>query len=159
MNLDRTQHSQYFLNLFGSNKVDEAAEREKIYNEAKVNWPVSSKSTCEDVKNSAYSLGLAIDQEYQSKTLDASAGNQRIRNRYIDGWTKWQNEMKAMYESMECLEVKEEQEEKEFFDTQFDNLKRAKDLSTASGNTTKYLIFGMLGVVVVISTIIIFKKD
>lgn len=156
---DITAPSQRYLNLFGGG-VDETAERVKTYNEAKNRWPANTKiSTCDSLETIIQAIQLSIDAEIQSKANDDSAANARIRNRYIDGYTQWMNEVKVMYTDKKCEQQKADQESKQFFDTQYENLQRVQGLSKSAGNTTKYLIFGMLGLVVLVSGIIIFKKN
>lgn len=157
--MNRVEPHQNYLNLFGSN-VDEQAEREKAYQEARLTWPVNQKTvTCEKLSLVDRAVQLAIDGLIQRKANDSSAGNIRIMNRYIDGYTKWLNEVKVMYQGMQCEKKIADQESKEFFDTQYTNLEKVQQLSEDTGSGTKYLIFGMLGLVVIVSGIIIFKKN
>lgn len=156
--LNQVQPHQDYLNLFGSG-VDEQAEREKAYQEAKLTYPVDQKFvTCENISIIERAVQLAIDGFVSRKANDSSAGNIRVMNRYIDGYTKWLNEVKVMYQGMQCEKKIADQEAKEFFDTQYTNLEKVQQLSEDTGSGTKYLIFGMLGLVVLVSGVIIFKK-
>lgn len=167
MSYDKNITAQRHLNANGSvaflgigEGADETKEREKTYNYAKQNWPADVKyTTCADLKMLMAGVQLGVDAAYQSKTLDDSKDNQKVNNRTIDGYTRWLNELKVMNTQKQCVELQEAAEEKEFFDTQYDNLERVQGLSDEAGNKTKYLIFGMLGVVVLISGYIILKKD
>jgi hypothetical protein len=162
MNFDseRTVSSQKYLNLLGLFEgPDESEERQKIYNQAVAKWPINEKITsCEQLQAMIDDIQNAINSAMQSKVNDDRNANQRVQNRYIDAYTWRQNDVKAMYGKKQCAQMLEDQEQKEFFDNQYENLERVKGLSDKAGNTTKYLVFGMLGVVVVISSIIIFKK-
>jgi hypothetical protein len=162
MNFDSEKviSSQKYLNLLGLFEgPDESEERQKIYNQSVVKWPINEKITsCEQLQAMIDDIQNAINSALQSKVNDDRNANQRVQNRYIDAYTWRQNDVKAMYGKKQCAQTLEDQEQKEFFDNQYQNLERVKGLSDKAGNTTKYLVFGMLGVVVVISSIIIFKK-
>lgn len=154
---ERAVASQKHLNLFDG--PDENAERQRIYNEAKNKWPIDEElSSCDHLIATSKAIKAAIDAAYQTKSIDDGKGNQRVQNRIIDAYTWRKNDVDGMYNSKNCDEVIKDQESKEFFDTQYQNLEKVKGLTEETGNTTKYLIFGMLGLVVVVSGIIIFKK-
>lgn len=152
MNFDRTVPSQKFLNF------DEGAERQRIYNDVKAKYPLTGKLTCDNILAMSKSIQNDIDAFYEKKTLDDSSGNQRVQNRHIDMYTSYKTEIDKVFLYNNCEEKMSDAESKEFFDTQYDNLERVKGLSEDAGDTTKYLIFGMLGVVVIVAGIIIFKN-
>lgn len=157
----RVDSSQRYLNVLGLFEgPDESAERERIYKEAVNKYPADPKiSTCEYLQSTITSIQDVINSAMQTKVNDDRNAVQRVQNRYIDAYTWRQNDIKAMFSLKQCAQIMEDAEQKEFFDTQYENLERVKGLSDKAGNTTKYLVFGMLGVVVVISSIIIFKKN
>lgn len=152
--------SQNYLNILGLFEgPDETKERERQYMEAKNRFPVDAKiSDCYHLQATMKSVKDVVDAAYQSRTLDDSKGNVRVKNRTIDAYTKYLNEVTALYNSKQCEKAQADLESQQFFDTQYENLERVKGLGDAATNTTKYIVFGMLGVVVVVSGIIIFKK-
>lgn len=153
----KKEAAQNYLNLFDG--PDEGLEREKRYLEAKNQFPVDAKiSDCYHLQAVMKNVKAVIDAAYQSKTLKDTKGNQRVQNRTIDGYTRYMNEVAALYNNKQCEKMQSDLESKEFFDTQYENLERVKGLGDAASNTTKYIVFGMIGAVVLVAGIIIFKK-
>lgn len=160
---ERHSASQLHLNMNGHLNLfsgpDENAERQRTYNEAKQKWPVDQKGTsCETLQAIIDNIQLSINSAMQTKAIANKAGTTRVQNRIIDGYTWWQNDVKSIYNLKQCEKIQAEQEQKEFFDTQYENLEKVQGLSQAAGSTTKYVVLGMLGLTVVVAGIILFKK-
>lgn len=145
------------LNLFG--KVDENAEREKRYQEALAKYPASSKMGCDQLESMIVNIKNEISLKEEEKVNNmASGGSGRVQDRELYGWNKRRTELEAMYSNLKCAEIKEEAASQKFNETQISQLAKVKELSDTSGNATKYIIWGLLGVVVVVATVIIIRK-
>jgi hypothetical protein len=140
--------------------VDEDAERQRFYNEAKNKFPIDAKiSTCESLLATAKNVQLVIDGALQTKASSDTKANQRVQNRIIDGYTWWLNDVKAMYNTKQCDDVIMKEDQEEYLDSQYSQLERVKGLSAKTSNTTKYLIIGMLVVVVGVAGVILYKEN
>lgn len=138
--------------------ADEQKAREQTYAVEKTKYPITEKMSCADIEAIVTNIQNDIDGALQSKTLNDSKDNQKLQARYIDGWTRYQNEVKAKYNTMQCEKQKEDAANQEFFAQQYTNLEKAKTIGATASNVTKWLIIGMLGAAVIISGVIIFKK-
>ncbi len=155
-NIDKVKLS--FLGIGDS--PDETEERKRIYEQAKNQWPVDPKiSSCAYIQSTVKNVQNAIDAALRAKTQDDSKGNQRVQNRYIDAYTWYRNDVQTMYNNMQCEKLQDQEESQQFFETQYDQLEKVKGLSEKTGNTTKYIIFGMLVLVVGVAGYILLKKD
>lgn len=139
--------------------TDEQAARESTYQEAVQKYPLDIyKYTCNDLDIVRKNLQLEIDAYIAKKAQDGSSGNERIQNRYIDGYQRRLNEIESMYNTNNCAEIKKQQEREQFLREQQQQLEQVQKLATTTSKTSKYIIWGMLGLIVVVSGVIIIKK-
>lgn len=141
------------LNLFGA--VDEAAERVKTYQEAVRKYPLG-KGDCATVQDIIFKLKTDIAKWIQEKATIGGKGG--VQNRYIDGYSKRLTEMENRLNDLGCVAADKKAQTEADYQMQLDLLGQAKGLTDKAGNTTKYIIWGMLGLVVVVAGVIIIKK-
>lgn len=155
--VSQTVRPQQYLNLFG--KVDENAEREKRYQTALLEYPASTKTGCDQLEALVSNINLKLNEitERRASTV-AAGGSGRIEDRELYGYGKRKTELESMYNNLQCAQIKNEAEQKKFYETQVEQLEKVTELGKDTGNATKYIVWGMLGIVVVIATIIIIKK-
>lgn len=149
--------SQYY-NLWGIwESPDEGALRQEEYENAVKKYAIPK--TCANLDSTIKSLDNEIksaEQERANQT--AIGGSGRPQNRKIDGYTKRRDELVAMANEWLCEENKAKLENQEFLDSTLQQLEAAKSLTEKGDKTTTYIIWGMLGLVVVVSGLLIFKK-
>lgn len=139
--------------------VDENAAREATYKEASERHSLPAKGAdCYGLESLMKNVSADIRAYEEKKTRDSSAGNQRIQNRYIDGYTRYLNELQYLYNNMQCERAEAELEEQKFFEQQQQQLESVKQLTQQTSNTSKYIIWGMLGLIVIVAGIIVIKK-
>jgi hypothetical protein len=141
------------LNLFG--KADEDAERVKTYQEAIRKYPLG-KGDCATVKSIIEGLNQDISKWVQQKATDGGKGT--VQNRYIDGYSKRLSEMQKRLSDLGCAAAEKAAQTEADYQMQLNLLDQAKGLTDKAGSATKYIIWGMLGIVVIVSGIIIIKK-
>lgn len=141
------------LNLFG--QVDEAAERAKTYQEAVRKYPLG-KGDCTTVQNILTSLTSDIDNLIKKKATEGGAG--RIENRQIDGYSKRRTEMEKKLADLGCAATQKAAQTQADYDMQLNLLEQTKGLTAKAGSTTKYIIWGMLGLIVVVAGLVIIRK-
>jgi hypothetical protein len=145
------------LNLFG--RVDEGKEREKRYQEVLARYPADTKTNCDQLEGMLKTIRSEIaGKEEQRVRSMASGGSGRPENRELYGLNKRRVELEGLYNNMRCAEIKEEVAAKAFNETQITNLERVSQISKDTGKATKYIVWGMLGVVVLVTTIVIIRK-
>jgi len=147
------------LNLFGiSFKKDYSeVDRLKYYQEAKRKYPFDvAKADCESLGILIDNVGLDIRQMEERRASGDSGGD--YAERYIDGFTRYKVELEQKKNALQCEARLAEEKEQKFYDTQIEQLQKVKSLSSTAGKTSTIVIFGMIGLVVLVSGIVIYKK-
>lgn len=141
------------FNIFG--QVDEDKERQAAYNQAVIKWPVG-KGDCATLENSIANITSEIDRLMQSKVTNGGAG--RVQSRTIDGYSRRQSELQTYYQNAACVKSAKAAETQQFYDEQINQLNAVKGITTKTSSATKYIVIGMLSLVVVVAGVLIIKK-
>lgn len=141
------------FNIFGQS--DEEMERTKAYNAAVLKWPLG-KGDCKTLEDSIASITNEIDRLMQVKVTDGGKGT--VQSRIIDGYDRRRSELKAYYQKANCVKMAAEEETQSFYDQQLKQLDAVKGLTKATSGATKYIVIGMLGLIVVVAGVVIVKK-
>lgn len=149
------QAGEVHLNLFGSG-INEEAERVKKYEEAKAKFPYDPKTgSCDQLQTLIENVALDIRQ---MEERIARGDTNRVGKRYVDGFNRWKTELEQFKNNMQCVKIQEEQEKQEFFETQNKQLEQVKKIAGTTNKTSTYILVGMIGLVLTVSGIIIYKK-
>lgn len=147
-----------YLNL-SFTRADPEEETEKSYQEAKTRFPIPHPGTCENYKKVIDQVQLeVIAAEKARVTSMAAKGSGRPELYRINGYTQWRTELEQKFAAYNCQKALEQKEQAEVFGTFSSQLEAAKEGTEKSDKLTTYIVFGMLGLVVLVSGILIFRK-
>lgn len=121
-------------------------------------YPITAKSNCYDVAAVMKSVKTEIDSQYQKKTLLKSGASQAGVTTVINGYQKYLDQVTAYYNKMLCDKQIEDAQQQEDLSSNISVLGEAQKLSKNVDKTATYVILGMIGVVVLVTGYIIFKK-
>lgn len=121
-------------------------------------YPVTAKSSCYDVDAIAKSVKGEIDAQYQKKTLLKSGKSQAGVTTVINGYQAYYDQVVAYYNKMLCDKQITDAQQQEDLNSNLNVLGQAQKLSKNVDKTATYVILGMIGVVVLVTGYIIFKK-
>jgi hypothetical protein len=152
------QQQPEYLNL-SFRKADAGEESEKAYQQAKTNYPYPKPGTCENIKKVIDQVQLEVEAAQKARVSSmAGKGSGRPEQYRINGYSKWKTELDQSYISYNCVKLQEQKEQEEVFGTFTEQLDKAKTDTEKSDKLTTYIVFGMLGMVVLVSGILLLKK-
>ena len=128
------------------------------YEQALAKYP--DPNTCAVLMGYIDAIGTDIASMTQQQTQAASAGGSgRPQSKTEQGWTQRQAELQSLSGQWQCAAFAQQQATNTQLQEGQQQLAYAKNLFSATGNnTTTYVVFGMLGLVVIVSGILIFSK-
>lgn len=142
--------------LIGATSVDENAERERLYQEAKTKYPFDEKSgTCDQLDALVSNIGIEINAMNERI---ARGDTNRVGKRFVDGYTRRKTDLQQYYNNLQCDAKKQAAEKAEFFDTQNQQLANVQKLASTTSSASTYILVGMILLIVTVSGIIIVKK-
>lgn len=145
-----------YLN-FSLTRADAGDESEKQYQEAKTRFP--KPPTCEKLKNVIDQVALEIlAAQKQRATSMSGKGSGRPELYRINGYSRWKTELEQNFANLNCTKLLEQKEQQEVFGTFASQLETAKAGTEKSDQMTTYIVFGMLGVVLLASGLLILRK-
>lgn len=147
-----------YLN-FSLKRANPGTEEENNYKAAKTKFPYPNPGTCENLKKVIDQLALDIQAEQKKRATSMSAkGSGRPELYHINGYSKWKTELEQSFIKLNCAKQLEQKEQQEVFGTFTTQLGAAKADTEESDKMTTYVVFGMLGVVVLVSGLLILKR-
>lgn len=140
-------------NLFSN--VDETAEREKAYQEVVAAYPLDPKMDCLTLQAKMKDLDLQIAIVTEQR---AAGATDRVGLRYILGYQRRKADFAAVYNQKQCETQIETAKSEVFLEQQYTQLEKVQNLAKETGSAATYVIWGMIGLVVLVSGIFIVKK-
>lgn len=137
-------------------KVDENAERERLYQEALKKYPFDIKTgDCTSLQVLIDNIDLEINNQNEKI---ARGDTNRVGKRFVDGYSKRKTELEQYKNEMQCDLLAQQKEKQEFFDTQNEQLQKAKDISGGTDSVSNIILISIIVIVITVSGIIIVKR-
>lgn len=146
--------SQGYFNLFG--KQDEGGLREMEYQQALAKYP--TPKTCDTLAATIDGIKNEIKSAEQRKVATiATGGSGRVEARFIDGYTRRKDELVNLYNQWLCAKYEKEQQHQQYLSDFTEGLSTVKKITSTDDKTGMYVVFAMLGVVVIGSAYLMLK--
>jgi esterase/lipase len=131
----------------------------QAYLNAATRYPLIGDLTCGQLDNMRANLQAEIDEVVRKR----AAGAMSVANseRWIEGFTQWLQEITSRFNNSDCQEQQTQQAQQQAINNNLQVLQSAANLAsqtTASSKAATYIIWGMLGLVLVVSGIVFYKK-
>jgi len=134
---------------------DEEAERLKAYNEIAAKYPITSKIDCLTIRAVMQDMDGNIEDIEKQRVLGTT---DRVGLRYILAYQRRKSEFESIWNQMQCADKLAQAKDELFLDQQYDQLEKVQKLGQDAGKAATYVIWGMLGLVVVATGIFMYKK-
>lgn len=147
------------LNILGINEGYgelDYFERMARYAETLTKYPITVKSNCTTIRIQIEQC--SADLERVTKLRASGTVTDRVIAREQAAYETRLAELKQYQSKLRCSETEAEKQSQQFFDTQYDQLKKIKGLSDSQSSGATWLIYGMIGLMVLVSGIIIYRK-
>lgn len=155
--ITNTSAGQYY-SLFGSKKrreQDLQEERQRWLGELSQRYPINSKTSCDTLRSYLSGIQAEIDKVTNDRALGVTDA---VGARWIGVAGDYKVQIFNAYEGRQCEKIETEQDKQEALDANLALLDKAGNVAQKTSKAPTYIIWGLLGVVVVVSGVIIIKK-